>query len=397
VASVRISPSAATAPLPRQIVHVVARYPPALGGTEQLAQSLARHQHRLGLNVRVLTSSLRPPGSVPEPEPFPVARLKSAEIAHTPVMPALLPRLLRLDRDSLVHLHISSAYAPDMVWLRSRLRNTDYIAHIHLDVLPSGRAGILLEPYKNLFLRRVLHDAAAVIVPTDDYRPLIGAKYGLSPDRIQVVGCGTDHAIAAEARSGPSAGTRQLLFVGRLSPQKNIPLLLDALADYRRRYSDPVRLTIVGDGALRDQVCAQIARLGLTDVVAMPGPLTGRDLEAAYEQADLLLLTSVNESFGLVLIEAMTKAVPIVSVDIPAVRNVAENGVNGILAASAPEAIADAIHCLLSDRELYATMSKANLEKAPEFGWPAVAAQLTAIYRSLSPPAAKTARPEAAQ
>jgi hypothetical protein len=42
-------------------------------------------------------------------------------------------------------------------------------------------------------------------------------------------------------------------------------------------------------------------------------------------------------------------------------------------------------------------MSKANLEKAPEFGWPAVAAQLTAIYRSLSPPAAKTARPEAAR
>jgi glycosyltransferase involved in cell wall biosynthesis len=376
-----------TAPPTRGIVHVVARYPPALGGTEQLAQSLARHQHRLGLNVRVLTSSLRPQGSVPEPEPFPVTRLRTAEIAHTPVMPALLPGLLRLDRDSLVHLHISSAYVPDMVWLRSRLKNADYIAHIHLDVLPSGRAGILLEPYKKLVLRRVLHDAAAVIVPTDDYRPLISAKYGLSPDRIQVVGCGTDHRIATEARPGPSAGTRQLLFVGRLSPQKNIPLMLDALADYRRRYDDQVRLTIVGDGALRDQVCAQIARLGLTDMVAMPGPMTGRDLEAAYEQADLLLLTSVNESFGLVLIEAMTKALPIVSVDIPAVRNVARNGVNGILATPAPDAIADAIHCLLADRELYATMSKANLEKAPEFGWPAVAAQLSGIYGSLRPSA----------
>jgi glycosyltransferase involved in cell wall biosynthesis len=380
---VQISGPAGAAPLSRPIVHVVARYPPALGGTERLAQSLARHQHELGLNVRVLTSSLRPPDSIPEPEPFPVARLKSVEVAHTPVMPALLPRLLRLDRHSLVHLHISSAYAPDMVWLRSRLKSADYVAHIHLDVLPSGRAGILLEPYKNLFLRRVLHDAAAVVVPTDDYRPLIGAKYGMSPDRIQVVGCGTDHVIASGSRSGPSDGTRQLLFVGRLSPQKNIPLLLDALADYRRRYRDPVRLTIVGDGELRDLVCAQIARLGLTDVVSMPGPLTGGDLEAAYEKADLLLLTSVNESFGLVLIEAMTKALPIVSVDIPAVRNVARNGVNGILATPAPDAIADAIHSLLTDRELYATMSKANLEKAPEFGWPAVAAEFAAIYGSL--------------
>jgi glycosyltransferase involved in cell wall biosynthesis len=381
---VQISRAMTTSPPSREIVHVVARYPPALGGTEQLVQALARHQHRLGLNVRVVTSSLRPPGSVPEGEPFPVTRLKSAELAHTPVIPALLPRLLRLDRDSLVHLHISSAYIPDMVWLRSRLKRTDYIAHIHLDVLPSGRAGVLLEPYKNVFLRRVLHDAAAVIVPTDDYRTLISAKYEMPPDRIQVVGCGTDHGLATKPRSGPSAGgIGQLLFVGRLSPQKNIPLMLEALAAYRRRYADPVRLTIVGDGALRGQVREHVASLGLTKVVAMPGALHGKDLEAAYERADLLLLTSVNESFGMVLIEAMTKALPIVSVDIPAVRNVASSGVNAILAAAAPDAIAEAVRCLLADRELYAAMSKANLEKAPEFGWPPVAAQLKAIYSSL--------------
>jgi glycosyltransferase involved in cell wall biosynthesis len=368
----------------RRIVHVAARYPPAVGGTEELVQSLARHQHDLGLDVEVLTSSLRPSGTVPHAEAFALTRLASAEIAHTPVMPGLLPRLLRLGRDPLVHLHVSSAFLPEMVWLRRLLVRGRYLAHIHLDVLPSGPAGIFLEPYKKLFLRRVLHDAAAVVVPTEDYRPLIADKYGLAPDLIRVVGCGTDHELASEPRSSPAAGTvARLLFVGRLSPQKNIPLLLEAVAAYRRRNRVPVRLTIVGDGALRDEILGQITRLGLDDIVTMAGPMRGAELEAAYEQADLMMLTSVNESFGIVLIEAMAKALPIVSVDIPAVRNVVTNGENGLLTVPSAEAIADAMDALLTDRELYASVSKNNLEKAPGFSWREIATELADLYRSL--------------
>jgi glycosyltransferase involved in cell wall biosynthesis len=368
----------------RRIVHVVARYPPAVGGTEQLVQSLARHQHDLGLDVEVLTSSLRPAGTVPHPEAFSLARLGSAEIAHTPVMPGLLPRLLRLGRDPLVHLHVSSAFVPEMVWLRRRLTGGRYVAHIHLDVQPSGPAGALLEPYKKVVLRRVLHEAAAVVVPTEDYRPLIGGKYGLAPDLIRVVGCGTDHELASEPRSWPADGrVARLLFVGRLSPQKNIPLLLEAVAAYRRQYPVPVQLTLVGDGALREDIRSQVTRLGLEDVVTMPGALSGPELEAAYEQADLLMLTSVNESFGIVLIEAMTKALPIVSVDIPAVRNVVANGENGLLTTPTPAAIAEALDALLTDRELYATISKNNLEKAPGFSWREIASEFAELYRSL--------------
>jgi glycosyltransferase involved in cell wall biosynthesis len=205
----------------------------------------------------------------------------------------------------------------------------------------------------------------------------------MQPDRIQVVPCGTDHARASRAREGWSGSGRRLLFVGRLSPQKNIPLLLEAVSAYRQDYDAAFELEIIGEGELRGKIESMITSLGLSDVVRMRGAVTGPQLQAAYQQADLLLLTSVNESFGLVLVEAMTKALPIVSVNIPAVRNVMTNGVNGLMTAASPAALAEAIHTLLSDRELYATVSRNNLERARTYSWRAVAEQLVPIYQSI--------------
>jgi glycosyltransferase involved in cell wall biosynthesis len=370
---------------PRRIVHVAARYPPALGGLEQTVQALARHQHKLGTDVQVLTSDQGTRGAFCQDEDFSVTRLRSIEIAHTAIIPGLLPSLSRLGRDALIHLHIAPAYAPEMVWLNKRLTHVAYVAHVHLDVLPSGRAGVLLEPYKRLILRRILHDAEAVLVPTDDYAALISAKYEIPGERIRVIRNGTDHDIMSQPRSAPRVGARdcQLLFVGRLSPQKNIPLLLEAIAAYLRRYGGGVRLTIVGEGETRDEISTQITRLGLGGIVTLRGPLYERQLQSVYEESDLLLLTSINESFGIVLIEAMTKGLPIVSVDILGVRNVMASGVNGILSEPTPDAVADAVHTLLANPDLYAAVSMNNLDRARGFRWGSIAEDMDTIYSSL--------------
>ena len=74
----------------------------------------------------------------------------------------------------------------------------------------------------------------------------------------------------------------------------------------------------------------------------------------------------------------MTKGVPIVSVDIPAVRNVVENGVNGLLAQQDPEFLADAIHNVLADPARYQEMSRNNLAKVRNYDWDLVAAEVAA-------------------
>ena len=365
----------------RGIVHIVARYPPGLGGMEQVVQSLARYQSKLGMRVRVLTSDQGSNDSRQEAELFPVSRLRSINIAHTPISPSLLFRLLRIDRNSIIHLHISSAYTPEMVWIDARLRRHPYLAHVHLDVLPSGRAGSLLIPYKRLLLRRVLRDAEAVLVPTDDYRELISDKYGIPLERIIVIRNGTEHGIAERPKVlGGERAARNLLFVGRLSVQKNIPLMLEAVAAYVRKYGDDVRLMIVGEGEIKPAVQSQIDRLGLGDIVKLRGSLHGAAVQSAYEDSDLLLLTSTNESFGLVLIEAMTKGLPIVSVNIPAVRNVVTSGVNGLLVEPVPGAVAAAIHTLLVDRSLYSAVSRNNLAKSRDYGWEVIAEEIARVY-----------------
>ena len=306
-------------------------------------------------------------------------RLPSVTVAHTPVMPGLLYRLWRLAPAGMIHLHVSCAFTPETVWLYAWLRRRRYVAHVHLEARPSGRAGLLLAPYQRIVLRRVLRAAAAVIVPTRDYAALIADRYRVPPGRITVVANASDHEISGRPR-GACGRPRRLLFVGRMSVQKNIPLLLEAVAACRASYGHDLRLSIVGDGELRPAVEAQIGRLGLGGITELCGRLHGAELEARYRDADLLLLTSTHESFGLVLVEAMTKGLPIVGVNIPAVRDVVTSGVHGLLAEPTPAAVAAAVHRLLTDPVLYRAVSASNLARARQYRWPGTVEQLSAVY-----------------
>jgi glycosyltransferase involved in cell wall biosynthesis len=354
-----------------EIVHVVARYPPALGGMEKVAESLAQAQYSRGIKVAVLTSGdglsrLEARADLA----FPVLRLKSFNAAHTPIIPGLLPGLLRLAPNSAIHLHISTAYMPEIVWAYSHLRNCPYIAHVHLDVLPSGKAGFLLEPYKRVFLRRVLRSALVVVVPTDDYREIISRRYAIASERIVVIPNGTSHRVAGNAKSLSGGRDKvKLLFVGRLSVQKNLPLLLDATAAYLRKYGD-AELRIVGDGAERSAVRSRIQQLGLGNSVTMLGPVRGEELEFIYDSSDIF-------------IEAMTKGLPIVSVDIPAIRNVVNHGTNGLLAESNAASIAAAIRALSTNEMLYSTISRNNLAKSQDYDPAKIAEKFMTLYDSI--------------
>src|SRR6185437_5029422 len=134
---------------------------------------------------------------------------------------------------------------------------------------------------------------------------------------------------------------------------------------------------------LRHVIESEINHLEIGSMVRLVGARYGAALESMYEESDLFILTSIFESFGLVLVEAMTKALPIVSVYIPAVRNVVFDGENGLLVESAPEALADAVHRLLTDRDFYAKVSINNLTASQRYTWEAVVNKISDVYRSL--------------
>src|SRR6266704_1240312 len=169
------------------IIHVISYYPPHLGGSEKGTELRAKRFADRGYRVSVYTSDIGYSRKAAPTTNVRVHYLKSIEFAHTPIMFTLFFRLLALPRHALIHLHVAQAFSPEIVYLISKLKRIPYIAHIHLDVDPSGPLGFLLETYKKLFLKRVLKSAAKLICVSEAQKKLIASKYALPLESIVVI------------------------------------------------------------------------------------------------------------------------------------------------------------------------------------------------------------------
>jgi glycosyltransferase involved in cell wall biosynthesis len=136
-----------------------------------------------------------------------------------------------------------------------------------------------------------------------------------------------------------------VVFAGRLIPEKRAVLAVDALAEAGRRI-EGLRGELFGDGPEREAVRAEIARLGLQEQVLAPGFVAAERVEQALVQALCMLSTSSREGYGLIVVEAAARATPSVLVagEDNAATELIEDGVNGFVCPSPdPGAIADAI------------------------------------------------------
>jgi glycosyltransferase involved in cell wall biosynthesis len=151
----------------------------------------------------------------------------------------------------------------------------------------------------------------------------------------------------APAAPGGSAGPsdRLVLFAGRMIPEKRAPLAVAAIAGAATRI-EGLRGELLGDGPEREAVLAEIARCGLEEVVSAPGFTTAEAVDAEMRRAMCLLLTSVREGYGLVVVEAAARGTPSIVVAGPdnAAVELIEEGVNGFVCESSdPRAIGEAI------------------------------------------------------
>ena len=136
-----------------------------------------------------------------------------------------------------------------------------------------------------------------------------------------------------------------VVFAGRHIPEKRVALVPDAIASARRELPQ-LRCVIFGDGPERDRVVARCEALELGDVVELPGNVPGDEVRRALASAACLLLPSLREGYGLVVVEALAQATPAVLVDGPdnAATELIEAGVNGYVVPSAdPQAIGSAL------------------------------------------------------
>ncbi|MDQ7081606.1 MAG: glycosyltransferase [Aquificota bacterium] len=153
----------------------------------------------------------------------------------------------------------------------------------------------------------------------------------------------------------------RVITVCRLAPEKNLRFALRVMAEVQRRVD--AEYIIVGDGPERDKLEKYARRLGVE--VTFLGRVKREDLPAVYSDADLFLLLSKTETFGLVFAEAMACGLPVVALRRGAVPEVVGDG--GVLCGEEVKEVADAVIRLLKDRPLRERLSEKARRRALRF------------------------------
>lgn len=230
--------------------------------------------------------------------------------------------------------------------------------------------------------------------------------YGAPPDRVEIVAPGVDHAFfspgdrdGARAALGWGHGRMSdvggahahqhpvLLFVGRIQPLKGLDVAVSTLAQLER---DDAELVVVG-GPSGAGGPAELARvhalagdLGVRDRVRFVLPQPHHLLSTWYRAADVVLVPSRSESFGLVALEAAACGRPVVASDVGGLRTIVADGATGFLVEPRdPGAFAIAIDKLLADPALGAAMGAAGARRAQRFTWSTAAGRLRRLYTDL--------------
>lgn len=282
---------------------------------------------------------------------------------HEPLMPALPMTMLKMSTTP--NVGTFHAFARSNVgYYYGRRWLEPYLAYLHRGIAVSEPARAFLHQYFPDFPLRVIPNG----IDVNTFRP------GLTPIRHL-----RDNSI-------------NILFVGRLEKRKGLGDLLRAYEFMRARVPKS-RLIIVGDGPLRGKVESFIARHRLPDVV-LAGFVPDTVLPRYYCSADIFCAPATGaESFGIVLLEAMASALPVVATEVEGYMSVLESGRDSLTVHPKGWAeLGSALIILARDADLRRRMGAYGHEKARRYGWETVASKIVEVYEEAR--AAAAGRPQ---
>jgi len=239
-----------------------------------------------------------------------------------------------------------------------------------------------------LVLGRLARRAAAVIVPSEVTAGAVTARLGIRRERIHVTPLApaaafrpveTDAAKSVTTRLDVQAGA--FLFVGTIEPRKNLAAVLDALAIHRRT-ERAARLIVVGEPGWEVSLPAEVRRRALGSAVTWLRGIGDPDLAAIMSGAAALVAPSLDEGFGLPVVEAMAVGLPVVTSETGAQAEVAGDAALTVDPRD-PGAIASAMRTLIDDAAVAADLRARGLARAATFSWARTARETLAVYHSV--------------
>ena len=316
-----------------------------------------------------------------------------AQAAGIPCYPggnlADMVRLLRQERFALIHAHDGNSKLHAVLAARLARTGTHVVATQHF-VQPAytqrggwkGRVAKSIHYAVNGLVTAHIAVSRAVLEAALERREVRETGVTVIPNGIIIPDAVSPATISAKRTElGIPASVPVIATVARLSPEKGIASLLQAVAELRRS-SPKFHLLIIGEGDLHSRLETEAATLDLQEQIHFLG--FRPDVLDWVASSDIFVLPSLAEPFGIALVEAMALSKPTVAVCIGGPLEIVENGVTGLLVPPAdPHSLAQAIQRLLEHPEQARTMGQAGQRRAAEhFSAAAMARRTEAVYQN---------------
>ena len=292
-------------------------------------------------------------------------------------------------RYDVVHSHYwLSALAGRVLAEKSDARHVATF-HTLAELKKRARAGEDEPDYRSRAEADIMRSADCVTASTPHEVDAMTELYGVPRERVKVVHCGVDTSLFRPLDADQSRrrlglnGEKVALYVGRIEPLKGVEFLLEIAACVDGDV--PFKLLIVGGDPASEQEPRRLAemasRLGLDDVVEFVGRVPRNTLAAYFSAADVCVVPSYYESFGLVALEAMACGAPVVATRVGGLPWVVEHGRNGyLLPWRCPERFADTLAMIFFNDRLRSSLSRAALETADAMSWDNAAGKFLDLY-----------------
>lgn len=404
-----------------KVCHVTRRFVKSRwGGIESAVLRLSQELEKAGVESPIFSTSMLAhsgPDSIESvsirrfPYVFPwfflgkEAKRQMALKGGSPMSVAMLWALLTERRLTVIHTHVQNRLG-GIARTVARLRRIPYVVTVHAGyhTLPKEQSLEMMRPFSAnwewgkiwgylLGSRRTFQDADAIIcVGLDEYE-LMRDRFPEKSVYYLPNGVDVEHFRRADPdlfrqRFGLKSGERLLLCVSRIDPQKNQRLLLDAFAALNP-IEQNLHLALVGpvtDNSYAKDLLLCVEAYGLKERVHWITGLEPDDplLSSAYRSAELFVLPSVHEPFGIVILEAWAAGVPVVASQVGGIPGFTRDGVDALLFPTGNQsALETALQRLLGDERLRSELVRGGAHAVQRYDWSLIAKETVEVYKGL--------------
>ena len=364
------------------------------GGMEVAASSLATKMAEKGHEISVFTTSIDSKDYVERSKNLSIYRYgASFKIAQANMSLALMWKPMGHEMD-IIHAHAGNPPAPIAALRYARRNKKPLVVTYHMDAEANWggivrRTGVFF--YNTFLLKSILSKAASVTTPSQNF--LDSSKFlTVYKDKVTVVpnGIDADSFIIPYSKEecrkklGLADESSILLFVGALSPHKNPEVIIRAIPALKHNIKN-IRLLFVGEGVLKNQLQKISRELGVEDQVTFLDFIDNQEHKAMlYKSADVFVLPSTQESFGIVILEAMACGIPVVATTVGGITNLVQDGQTGLLVPPQnSEILTKTIEKLLGDFRLRQKLAEEGKKLVWNYSWSKIADQTETLYQEV--------------